>query len=184
VRRVARLVFTPRSHPMDNRNNTPIPPAVLAEINQKVKEIITAATPYLIPLTKKERKDLPKMGDKSVAFVQKAAELARNLPELVPAYIAMDDLQTDAANAAGLLPIEQQLAGLLLDLNSTRMIANSEGYVSSLLVYGAFQQAARAAQPGAQGAVDQLNPRFRGQSIGGKANKGKTTKPADDQEAS
>ena len=156
---------------------TPIPPAVLAQIDKKVDEILALAKPYLIPLTKKERRELPKMGDKSLAFVQKATELADDNPALVPGYIDVAELRLDAVTAARLLPIEQKLSGFVLDVNSTRMIANSEGYVSALLVYGGFQQAARAAQPGAQGAVDQLNPRFRGQSKGGQANKGKTAKP-------
>ena len=100
------------------------------------------------------------MGDKSLAFVTKMAEYAQSLPTLMPAYLDVEALQIDAATSNNLLPLFQELDGLALDVDSTRMIAGSESYTASLVGYAALQAAAKANQPGAQAAATELAPRF------------------------
>jgi hypothetical protein len=45
--------------------------------------------PYLIALAPEDRNTLPKMGDKTVAFVRKAADYARADTALRPPYLDM-----------------------------------------------------------------------------------------------
>lgn len=148
---------------MDNRNNTPIPAATLAAVNQKLQEIRDLLSPYLITVKPEERRELPKMGDKSLAFVLKAADLATANTKLLPIYLDVPALQLDAATAQALRPVQQALEGLVYDVESTRMVAGSEGYTAALMAYGAFKAAAEAGQPAAQAAVTELRPRFEGQ---------------------
>ncbi len=145
---------------MDNRNNTPLPPVTAADVIKKLDDVRDLLAAFIITLTPKQRQEIPKMGDKSLAFVTKTAELTVPNAALVPAYVDADGLRLDASTAAQLGPIIQRLEGLLYDVESTQMVAGSEGYTAALLVYGAFQQAARAAHPGAQAAVDDLKQRF------------------------
>ena len=145
---------------MENRNNTPLPPVTVTDVLKKLDDARALLAGFIITLTPKQRQEIPKMGDKSLAFVTKAAELTVPNAALVPTYVDADALRLDANTAAQLGPVIQRLEGLLYDVESTQMIAGSEGYTSALLVYGAFQQAARAAQPGAQAAVDDLKQRF------------------------
>ena len=145
---------------MENLNATAIPAAVLADALKKIREARTVLAPYLHPLTPQQRQDLPKMGDKTLGFVTKMAEYAQSLPALMPSYLDVPGLVIDATSSAGLLPLFQELDGFTLDVDSTRMVAGSEGYTAALVGYSALQGAAKNNQPGAQAAVAELAPRF------------------------
>ena len=156
---------------MDNLNNTLIPAAVLAGALANIRAARAALAPYLHPLTTQQRQDLPKMGDKSLAFVTKMAEYTQSLPQLMPSYLDAPGLVIDAATSNDLRIIFQETDGLALDLDSTRMVAGSEGYTAALMGYGALQSAAKDRQPGAQAAVAELAPRFARPTAAAKAAK-------------
>ncbi|MEJ7660600.1 MAG: hypothetical protein WKG07_13780 [Hymenobacter sp.] len=89
---------------------------------------------------------LPKMGDKSVAFVTKAAEFAQSLPTLMPQYLDVAGLVVDAGVSADLLPLYLGLNCFATDVDDTRLEAGSEGYSVG---FGGVRGAAnrRLAQP-------------------------------------
>ncbi|MBF9219483.1 hypothetical protein [Hymenobacter ruricola] len=163
---------------MDNLNATAIPAAVLADALKKIRDARAALAPYLHPLTTEQRQELPKMGDKTLAFVTKMAGYAQNLPSLMPSYLDVTGLLIDAATSNDLLEVYQELDGFTLDVDSTRMIAGSEGYTASLIGYGALQGAAKTNQPGAQAAVAELAPRFARPTNAAKATKKAGNAPA------
>lgn len=140
-----------------------IPAKTLADALKAIRDARAALAPYLVSLTPEERAALPKMGDKSLAFVTKAAELAQALPTLMPQYLDVPGLTVDADTNADLLPLYLELSSLTTDVESTRMEAGSEGYTAALVAYGALKTAASLNQPGAQSAVAQLETRFAGQ---------------------
>ncbi len=148
---------------MTNLVTQAIPAKTLADALKGIREARAALAPYLISLTPDERAALPKMGDKSLAFVGKAAEYAQSLPTLMPQYLDVAGLATDAGVNADLLPLYLELNGFTTDVDSTRMEAGSEGYTASLVAYSALKTAASLNQPGAQAAVAELEPRFAGQ---------------------
>ena len=163
---------------MDNVNDQLIPAAVLADALKKIKDARAALAPYLHPLTTQQRQDLPKMGDKTLAFVTKMAEYAQALPTLMPSYLDVPGLVIDAGTSNALLTVYQETEGLALDLDSTRMVAGSEGYSAALIGYGALQGAAKNNQPGAQAAVAELAPRFARPTSAAKAAAKKASGPA------
>ena len=66
----------------DNRHEQAIPPGILAQARAKIDEAKTLLAPYLIALTPEERQKLPKMGEKSLEFVEKAYDFTQlALPE-------------------------------------------------------------------------------------------------------
>ena len=148
---------------MNDLVNQAIPAKILADAIQSIRDTRASLAAYLISLTPEERAALPKMGDKSQAFVGKAAEYAKSLPTLMPQYLDVAALVVDASVNADLLPLYLELNGFLTDVDSTRMEAGSEGYTASLVAYGALKMAASLNQPGAQAAVAELEPRFAGQ---------------------
>lgn len=148
---------------MQNLVSQAIPAKVVADALQSIRDACAVLTPYLVSLTPEEREELPKMGDKSVAFVTKAAEYAQSLSKLMPPYLDVEGLVVDAGVNASLLPLFQELNGLATDVDSTRLEAGSEGYTAALTAYGALKTAAHLNQPGAQAAVAELQPRFAGQ---------------------
>ena len=143
-----------------NVNDQAIPAAILADALKKIKDARAALAPYLHPLTTKQREEMPKMGDKTLGFVTKMAGYAQSLTKLMPTYMDVPGLVIDAATSNNLLEVYQELDGFTLDVDSTRMIAGSEGYTAALMGYGALQGAAKDNQPGAQAAVAELAPRF------------------------
>ena len=56
---------------MNNTHNQSIPQADLDEIKQSVEKAINLLKPYTIPLTPGERSNMAKLGDKTLAFVDK-----------------------------------------------------------------------------------------------------------------
>jgi hypothetical protein len=65
---------------------------VLAAAQTKVDEVLTALAPYLLALTPAERRELPKMGEKTIGFMEKAFDFVRQNPHLLPAYFSADSL--------------------------------------------------------------------------------------------
>lgn len=148
---------------MENLVNKGIPADVLAQALKQVRDARALLAPYLISLTPDERESIPKMGDKSLAFVTKAAEYAQSLPKLMPQYLDVDAFLIDASVSSDLLELYLEVNGFGLDVDSTRMEAGSEGYTAALVAYNALKTAATLNQPGAQAAVTVLEPRFAGQ---------------------
>ncbi len=156
-------LFILLSCPMADLITKAVPAKALADALAAIRQARQALAPYLVALTPEERASLPKMGDKSVAFVTKAAEFAQSLPTLMPQYLDVAGLVVDAGVNADLLPLYLELNGFATDVDSTRMEAGSEGYSSALVAYSALKIAASLNQPGAQAAVAELEPRFASQ---------------------
>ncbi len=159
----SRGAFSSFFYPMTDLITQAVPAKALADALAAIRQARQALAPYLVALTPEERAALPKMGDKSVAFVTKAAEFAQSLPTLMPQYLDVPGLVIDAGVSADLLPLYLELNGFATDVDSTRLEAGSEGYSAALVAYSALKTAATLNQPGAQAAVAELEPRFAGQ---------------------
>ncbi|MDR2120415.1 MAG: hypothetical protein LBP64_06025, partial [Tannerella sp.] len=82
---------------MEENHVIPIPPEVLAQAQANIDSAISLLAPYVLPLTPKERHDVPKMGNKTLSFVEKALEYARRYPQLCPSYLNIKDFDIDMA---------------------------------------------------------------------------------------
>ena len=134
----------------------------LQEIKNAIQVLQSKLNPHLVGLTTDERKELPKMGDKSVVFVTKSAEYAhQNLP-LVPQYVNLEELRKDIAAIEVLRQLQTPLEQLIARIDDTAMIAGSEAYKATLAFYNAIKGAAKAGVPNAQLIYDDLSQRFPG----------------------
>lgn len=145
--------------------NNKVSMEVTAEQIQAVKKHVEGIGTELkdvlnLSLSAEERVELLKMGDKSVAFVTKALELASQNPALVPAYLDIVEAKKDFQLTQSLLPVRQQLETLLRAVEDVMMIAGSEAYDASLIYYNSVKGASRSNVPGAQAVWDELSPRF------------------------
>ncbi|HET9506121.1 MAG TPA: hypothetical protein VFO93_21455 [Hymenobacter sp.] len=147
---------------MANDFNLSIPAATVQQVQQHLDAIKTILAPYLTSLTPEERKTLPRMADKTVAFVTKTADYAATTPAFVPPFVDPVQLTQDVAGVAALTPLRQQFEQLALDTDSTVMVAGSEAYTTALTVYANIKFLAKNKQPGAQAAYDDLSVRFPG----------------------
>lgn len=106
--------------------------------------------PFLVDLTPDERHRLPKMGDKSRAFVEQALNIATQNPDVLPRSFDVEEMRKDVELMDALRPLAAALAQLYELVDDTLLEVSSEAYAAALAVY----QYVRAAGKGA--ALDDL----------------------------
>ncbi|GGE66471.1 hypothetical protein EV200_1087 [Pedobacter psychrotolerans] len=139
--------------------------AAIAEAFQQLKTVL--APMLVINLTAEERQSTLKMGDKTLAFVNKTLDYASQNPTLVPNYVDLAEARKDNKLAADIYGIFQQLSILLRAVEDTGMVVGSEAYEAALVIYHSIKGASRSDIPGTQVMYDDLKQRFpgRGKSI-------------------
>lgn len=93
----------------DNQHTLLILSTVLTQGQAKIDEARALLAPYILALTSTERHNLPKMGEKTLAFVEKAYDFARQNPNLVPPYRNLDAFGSDFSDAHGLVALSNRV---------------------------------------------------------------------------
>ncbi|MCX8522950.1 hypothetical protein OF897_03310 [Chryseobacterium formosus] len=143
-----------------NQISVEIPATVIAEVNQKLQDCKTLLAPYLKALTADDRKSLFKMGDKTVATVQKVKSYLETNPEFAPVYMDKDEFLKDEAVVTELNPISNLVDQLASDLADTITLAGSEALMASMLYYGTTKEAASKGVATAKPIYEDLSQRF------------------------
>ncbi|AEF83285.1 conserved hypothetical protein [Leadbettera azotonutricia ZAS-9] len=125
-----------------------------------IDEALSSLKPYLLALTPGERHGLPKMGQKTLSFVEKAHEYAKQNLNFVPPYLDMNEYDKDFADAHGLWGLANSIRQLEEGLDDTIMAAGSEAYKASLTIYRSAKDAAQQDIPGAKAIYEELTTRF------------------------
>lgn len=115
--------------------------------------------PFLTELTMEERKLMPKLGDKSRAFVEKSLELATQNPGFLPRDFDVEEMRKDVNLFKGTYAIQQALTKLSEAVNDTVTAAGSEAYVAALLVYN-YAKINGISTAGLDAVLDELGQRF------------------------
>ncbi|MBD2067051.1 hypothetical protein H6F93_05820 [Leptolyngbya sp. FACHB-671] len=123
--------------------------------------------PFLVDLTVEERKALPKMGDKSRAFVSKALEVATQNPDFLPRSFNLEEMRKDVQLFEAMYAIVMAVTQLQELLDDTYTTVGSEAYSAALQVYNYAKASVQGA--GLETVVDEMGQRF--------ARKAKKTKP-------
>ena len=145
----------------ENLISTEIPAPVVADINEKLNAInLALANILLFNLTGQDRLELTKLGDKSLAFVEKSLEYASSNPTLVPTYLDLPEAKRDLKLAQDLGNILKQISTLQRAVEDTMMVAGSEAYDAALVFYGSLKGASRVNVPGSQSILEDLQKRF------------------------
>lgn len=129
--------------------------AVMAAI-----QTINDNLPFLITLSDDERRALPKMGDKTIAFVSKALEYAKLNPALIPAFMNLTEFEKDMALVEQLENIKRNINTVRGSIIATEMLAGSEAYQAALMFYQSTKMAMKMNLPGAKEIYEDLNKRF------------------------
>jgi hypothetical protein len=113
-------------------------------------------------LSADDKKELPKMGDKTLAFVEKSLEYADLYPGFMPIFIDVKEAKIDLESVKNLRQLFLPLERITNEIDSTMTLAGSEAFSSSLSIYKVLKNAASMGQPGAAEAVSELKNRFPG----------------------
>lgn len=147
---------------IQNKIAVAIPDADYAQAVQLLNDLETLLTPYLIALTPDERRKIPKAGDKTTPFVEKALEYAAQKPALKPGFIDLTEWEKDnkaRIQVSKLLRICEQLAS---NMDDTAMTCGSDAYTSALGFYNNIKQASKMNVPDAKSIQEDLSRRFPG----------------------
>jgi GrpB-like predicted nucleotidyltransferase (UPF0157 family) len=145
---------------MEDKHVIPIPPNVLAQVQEYIDAAGALLAPYLLPLTPAKRQSLPKMGDKTLSFVEKALNYAHHYPQLCPSYLKVGMFNVDMTDATGLRTVHISAKQLSDSIDDTVMTAGSEAYQAALVFYNAVKSAAAQNIPGAKEVYSDLKTRF------------------------
>ncbi|MDR3246260.1 MAG: hypothetical protein LBT50_07490 [Prevotellaceae bacterium] len=145
---------------MENKHVTAIPAEVLVEVHGYIHSALNALQPYVLPLTPEERRVLPKMGDKTLSFVEKSFDFATSNPALTPPYVDMAAFAIDKSDATGLRALLNSAHQLVEYIDDTEMVAGSEAYQSALSFYNAVKLLASQDIPGAKAVYEELKKFF------------------------
>jgi len=148
-----------------NQISLAIPPEKVEEAKQFYAQGNAILIPYLLNLTPDESKALPKMGDKSYAFVTKALEYLKVPGTPMPPYTNVEEMEVDLKGYDTIRQILQSVMPAIDMLQDTMALSGSEAYVAALAYYNYIKGAAKAGVPGAQTIFDDLSARFPGRPI-------------------
>jgi hypothetical protein len=146
-----------------NQNQISVSITVTA-LNEALASIdaINTKLPFLLSLTTAERKEMAKMGDKTLAFVTKALEYAQADAANLPPYITLAEFAKDVKAVQDLMKVLRPLQKVAESVEDTAMLAGSEAYQAALAYYNFQKGAMKAGQTGAKTIVQDLSARFPG----------------------
>lgn len=147
-----------------------IPEADLTEIKACIDTLKEKLMPHLLKLSPDERQELLKMGDKTVAFVQKSVEYCKSNPDLVPPFIDVDELSVDLSAFEILRAIYQPMLQMTNAVSDTMSVTGSEALSACLMFYSTVKNATRSSNVKAETIYNDLANRFPG--------RGRREKPA------
>jgi len=143
-----------------NQISVEIPQSVIEEVNEKLQECKKLLTPYLQALTSEEKESIFKMGDKTVATVQKVKGYMETNPEFIPKYMDKKEFLKDEALVSALDPIGNLATQLASDIRDTTILAGSEALTAAMFYYGSAKEAYDKGVPTAKPIYEDLSQRF------------------------
>jgi hypothetical protein len=145
-----------------NRISVSIPADVITQATAALNQAKALLQPYLQTLTVEERRDLPKMSDKSLSFVSKVNDYSGSNPEFSPFYLNAGELHLDFETSSALKPVFDLCEQICSNIDDTRLLSGSEAYTSALMYYNSVQMAAKTGQTNAKPILEDLRQRFAG----------------------
>ncbi|MCG8411076.1 MAG: hypothetical protein MI739_07310 [Bacteroidales bacterium] len=133
-----------------------------AALNTAIETIENTLLKKLITLTPEEKRNMLHLGDKSIAFVDKANEAAQQHPGLVNSFIDVNEFNIDVKALGSLRSILFRLSKIVTMLEDSEREVGHEAYKAALQTYALFKQAAQMGHPGTEALVKEMQERFPG----------------------
>ena len=143
-----------------------LPEKDMAEVTAAIATLKAKLLPNLKTLSADERMELPKMGDKTLPFVQKSLEYSKSNAEIVPPFLDVEAFKVDVDAVTTIRSIYQPLSQIADALNDTMLLSGSEAYAGALVFYTAAKSAAKSNITGAKNIYEDLSARFPGRPKG------------------
>jgi hypothetical protein len=102
----------------DNRVSATLSDQDLTDILAAIATI-RSKLPFLVTLSAQERKEMAKMGDKSVGFDEKCTAYMASSPSFLPGFVSVDEVARDRALRSQIMRFFAELNGLTESLDDT-----------------------------------------------------------------
>ena len=147
---------------LTNRISLSMTDADVRATRDALKVLQTSLLPYLVDLDAALRRELPKMGPRTLSFVGRSLDYARGENAFRPPFVDMAEFQRDWGAVEQLGEFENPLRKLTDMVTDTMMLAGSEAYSAALACYQTIKAAARMQVEGAEMAAQDLEDRYPG----------------------
>ncbi len=122
--------------------------------------MIKQKLPFLIDLSKGQRKGMSKLGNKTHGFVRKALNVAAQNPGVLPATFDVNQMRSHTQLFEDLTPVKLAVDQLKKQLDDTVIGAGNQAYTAALDVYAVAKS--RFGRAKLETAATDLGQRFRG----------------------
>ena len=129
-------------------------------VNNALAYLRNVLLPKLITLSATDRQEVPRMGDKTVSFVEKALEYCRQEPQLYSNLVDVQEFEVDVTAYSTLRSLYSQLETITSAIDDSMLLSGSEAYNAALISYSLLKSAGRTNHPGAKDKVAELSNRF------------------------
>ena len=140
-------------------------PAEISTIKAAIQTIEATLRPHLVALDAKDKQGMPKMGDKSLAFVAKTLDYMKSNPEFTPIFLDAAEIDKDYTGFSVLNEFLRPLAQITDNIEDTAFLCGSDTYRGALNYYDSVKQAAKMNVPNAKAIFDDLKVRFEAQKV-------------------
>jgi hypothetical protein len=147
---------------LSNRISFALTADELQAVRGAIKVLQDTLVPRLVALGPQDRRELPKMGDRTVSFVLKTMDHVKRNPSLRPAYLDLADFAEDMAAVDVLQSLQRPLTQISSLVDDSLTLAGSEAYTAALVCYQAIKGAAKMKLPGAEAVAEDLAQQFAG----------------------
>lgn len=147
----------------ENRISISLSQADVDVINQAIATLGAKFQPILIALEAEDKKNLAKLGEKSVSFVEKSLLYAESDAEFLPAFVDAAEMLKDWTAFNLLNGFLRPLQQITRNLDDTATLCGSEASLASLAYYNSVRQAVKLNVPKASTIYDDLSQRFEAQ---------------------
>ena len=130
-------------------------------IIQKFREIEEIIAPFAVNLTVEERKEFPKMGKKTLGFVETTVGYETHHPELVPSFLDVGAQIMDLNLAKKLQEVAEVGEPVMEQVSDTLMAVGAEAYLAGRVFYDAVKAAEKNGTPGCDVIVKDLGSIFK-----------------------
>jgi hypothetical protein len=134
----------------------------LKTVRSAIKVLQDTLVPKLVALGPDDRKELPKMGDRTAQFVVKTFDYVEKNPTLRPAYLELGEFAADLAAVEVLQSLRRPLTQIAGMVEDSLTLSGSEAYSAALACYQAIKGAAKMKMAGAETIADDLAQQFAG----------------------
>ena len=137
-----------------------ITPEDKTTIETALSTLQTTLAKYVIALTPTQKKEILKMSDKTIAFVEKVSDYKTSNPEFVPAYMDVAEFDKDLKAVRELREFQRVIEQQNSSLVDTIMLCGSEAYKAALAYYNSVKQGAKMNVTAAASIYSDLKKRF------------------------